>query len=202
MDVNYQGNKNMLDEALAANASKFMYISVFNPKKLRHLEIIKAKERLAEELKRADLDHIIVRPNGFFSDMTEFLKMAQKGRAYLFGDGEFRGNPIHGPDLCETCVDCLNSGYGEFDIGGPEILSQNQIAVQAFEVLEKRPKITHIPIWLKDHIIKFARTFTSSKTYGPLEFFLTVLTMDMIAPSFGKRTLKEYFKEINEVSHA
>jgi len=128
--------------------------------------------------------------------------MAQKGRVYLLGNGEFRGSPIHGADLSKACVDYLNSGYGEFDIGGPEILSQNQIALQSFEVLEKKPKITHIPLWLKDLIMKFARTFTSSKTYGPLEFFLTVLAMDMIAPSFGKHTLKEYFKEINEVSHA
>lgn len=200
MDVDYQGNRNILDESLAENASKFMYISVFNAKKLRHLEIVKAKERFAEDLKKAGLDHIIVRPNGFFSDMTEFFKMAQKGRVYLFGNGEFRGNPIHGADLAKACVDYLNSGYGELDIGGPEILSQNQIALQSFEVLKKKPKITHIPLWLKDLIMKFARTFTSSKTYGPLEFFLTVLAMDMIAPSFGKRTLKEYFKEINETS--
>ena len=187
---------------LLENVSKFMYISVFNAKKLHHLKIVEAKERFAGELKRVDIEPNIVRSNGFFSDMTEFYKMAQKGRVYLFGNGEFRGNPIHGADLSKACVDHLDVGLREFDIGGPEILSQNQIALQSFEVLGKKPKITYIPLWLKDLIIKFARIFTSSKTYGPLEFFLTVLAMDMIAPSFGKRTVKEYFKEINEVTHA
>ncbi len=198
MDVDYQGNRNILVEALSEDTFKFIYISVFNARQLRHLDIVKAKERFVEELKGADIGHIIVRPNGFFSDMADFFRMAQKGRFYVFGNGDFRINPIHGADLAEACVGHLNSGDGEFDIGGPEIFSQNQIALQSFEVLKKTPKIIHIPLWLKDLIMKSARTFTSPKTYGPLEFFLTVLSMDMVAPSFGKRTLEEYFLEINE----
>ncbi len=143
MDVDYQGNKNILNEARTEDVLKFMYISVFNASKLRHLEIVKAKERFANELKEADLEHIIIRPNGFFSDMTEFFNMAKRGRVYLFGNGEYRANPIHGADLAKACVERLGSNSGEFDIGGPEILSQNKIASQAFDVLGKRPKITH-----------------------------------------------------------
>jgi uncharacterized protein YbjT (DUF2867 family) len=197
-DVDYQGNKNILKEARAENVSKFMYISVFNADKLRHLEIVKAKEKFADELKETDLEPIIVRPNGFFSDMTEFLNMAKKGRVYLFGNGEYQGNPIHGADLARVCVDRLASNGGEFNIGGPQVLTQKEIASQAFEVLEKKPRITFIPIWIKNLIVKIARIFTSVKTYGPIEFFMTVLAMDMVAPTYGQHTIKEYFKEINE----
>jgi uncharacterized protein YbjT (DUF2867 family) len=87
MNVDYQANRNVLDEALNDNVKKFMYISVFNSDKLRHLEIVKAKEKFAQELKDAGIEHIIIRPNGFFSDMTEFFKMAKRGRIYLFGNG-------------------------------------------------------------------------------------------------------------------
>ena len=196
MDVDYQGNKNLLHEALEENVSRFMYISVFNASRLRHLEIVKAKERFADELKAADIGHIIVRPNGFFSDMHEFFNMAKRGRVYLFGKGEYRGNPIHGADLAKACVECFDSNDTECDIGGPEILSQNEIASQAFEVLNKKPKITHIPIWINTLTIKLAMFFTSVKTYGPIEFFMTVLVMDMIAPTYGRHTIKNYFKEI------
>ena len=197
MDVDYQGNKNLLNEAIEQNVSKFMYISVFNADKLGHLEIVKAKERFANELKEADLEHIIVRPNGFFSDMKDFFNMAKRGRVYLFGNGEYRGNPIHGADLAKACVERLESDDEEFDIGGPEILTQNEIALQAFEVLKKKPKITRIPIWINSLTVKLARFFTSVKTYGPIEFFMTVLAMDMIAPIYGQRTIKNYFKEIS-----
>lgn len=202
MDVDYQGNKNLLNEATEENVSRFMYISVFNANKLRHLEIVKAKEKFVDELKEADLEHIIIRPNGFFSDMTEFFNMAKRGRVYLFGNGEYRGNPIHGADLSKACVESLDSNSGELDIGGPEILTQNEIASQAFEVLGKKPKITHIPLWISNLTVKLARFFTSVKTHGPIEFFVTVLAMDMIAPTYGQHTIKNYFREISEESNA
>jgi len=202
MDVDYQANRNVLAEALKDNVKTFMYISVFNSDKFRHLEIVKAKERFAQELKEASIEYIIIRPNGFFSDMIEFFNMANRGRIYLFGNGEYRGNPIHGADLAEACVKRLGINGGEFNIGGPEILTQNKIASQAFEVLGKRPKITYIPLMVSSLIVKLARVFTSVKTYGPIEFFMTVLAMDMVAPSYGKRTIKQYFKEISEVCDA
>jgi uncharacterized protein YbjT (DUF2867 family) len=202
MNVDYQASRNLLDEALNDNVKKFMYISVFNSDKLRHLEIVKAKEKFAQELKDAGIEHIIIRPNGFFSDMTEFFKMAKRGRIYLFGNGEYRGNPIHGADLAEACVKWLDTNGGEFNIGGPEILTQNEIASQAFDVLEKMPNITYIPLMVRNLIVKFARIFTSVKTYGPLEFFMTVLAMDMVAPTYGQHTIKQYFKEISEVYNA
>jgi uncharacterized protein YbjT (DUF2867 family) len=198
MDVDYQGNRNILNDAMAESVSKFIYISVFNSGQLGHLEIVKAKEKFVEELKKADIRHMIVRPNGFFSDMSEFFKMAQRGRIYLFGHGEYRGNPIHGEDLARFCVEQLDTNDGEFDIGGPEILTQNEIAAQAFDVLGKKPKITYIPLWVKNLVVHLVRTFTSVKIYGPIEFFLTVLTMDMVAPTYGQHTLKEYFRGVSK----
>ena len=199
MDVDYQANRNVLNEALIDNVQKFMYISVFNADKLCHLKIVKAKETFAQELKEAGIEYIIIRPNGFFSDMTEFFNMAHRGRIYLLGKGEFRCNPIHGVDLAEACVKWLGTNGGEFNIGGPEILTQNEIASQAFEVLEKRPKIIYIPLMVRSLIVKFARIFTPVKTYGPLEFFMTVLAMDMVAPTYGQHTIKEYFKKLSSV---
>ena len=201
MDVDYQGNKNILNEALKGPASRFMYVSVLNADKLKHLEIIKAKEKFAEELKLSDIEHIIIRPNGFFSDIAEVFKMAQKGRVYLFGDGEYRGNPIHGADLAEACVNLMDKVNTEIDIGGPEILTHNEIAEQAFEILGKDIKITYVPIWVKNLILKSIRAVASVKTYGPLEFFMTVLVMDMIAPEYGSHTIKQYFKELKGDTH-
>jgi uncharacterized protein YbjT (DUF2867 family) len=200
MEVDYQANRNILNEALSNQVTHFMYISVFNAQALRHLAIVKAKEKFVQTLIKADIQHSIIRPNGFFSDMSEYFKMAQKGRVYLFGDGQYRANPIHGADLAQACVAYLDSNGGEFEIGGPEILTHKEIASQAFEVLNKPEKITYLPDFIKNIIIKFAKTFTSVKTYGPIEFFMTVLTMDMIAPTYGQHTLKAHFKAMSEIN--
>ena len=94
----------------------------------------------------------IIRPNGFFSDMTEFLKMAKKGTVNLFGDGNFRMNPIHGADLAKVCVNALESNDQAIEIGGPEVFTHNEIAELAFKVLNKKPKIKYMPEWMRKTI--------------------------------------------------
>ena len=72
MDVDYQGNVNLLYEAEKSGVEKFEYISAINGDKQRHLKIFEAKERFVNELKSSGLDYCIMRPNGFFSDMKDF----------------------------------------------------------------------------------------------------------------------------------
>ena len=142
---------------------------------------------------KSGLEYCIVRPNGFFSDMAEFYTMAKKGRVYLFGDGELKTNPIHGEDLASVCVDAIDMNYKEIEVGGPETLTHNEIAAAAFEALGISPNITHIPNWVRLAILKLIRLFSGSKVYGPIEFFMTVMAMDMVAPEYGRHTLKKYF---------
>jgi uncharacterized protein YbjT (DUF2867 family) len=197
MDVDYLANMNLLNEAKKSGVEKFIFVSVLNGGKLRNLKICDAKEMFVEQLKKSGIDYCIVRPNGFFSDMSEFLNMAKRGRIYLFGNGEYRSNPIHGEDLAVVCVDAIDRPDKEIEIGGPETLTQNEIASMAFEILGNQPKITHIPDWVRVAILKIVRLITGSKVYGPVEFFMTVMAMDMLAPEFGKHTLKEYFTILN-----
>jgi len=195
MDVDYQGNNNLLKEAKDEGVSKFIYISVLNAEKLENLKGIQAKLKFTEELKTSGLDYSIIHPNGFFSDMLEYLKMAKRGKGYVFGSGEYKINPIHGEDLAEVCVNSVGKIKKEISVGGPDILTHSEILEIAFESLAKTVKISKIPIWVKNCILLTLRTFTSVKTYGPIEFFMTVLSVDMVAPSYGKHHLKEYFIE-------
>jgi uncharacterized protein YbjT (DUF2867 family) len=200
MDVDYQANMNLLNEAKKGGVKKFIYVSVLNGEKLRNLKICDAKEMFVEQLKKSGLDYCIVRPNGFFSDMSEFFNMAKRGRIYLFGNGELRANPIHGEDLATVCVDAIDKSDKEVEIGGPETLTQNEIASIAFGVLGNKPKITHIPDLVRVAILRLVRLLTGSKAYGPVEFFMTVMAMDMLAPEYGKHTLKGYFTHLNNAN--
>jgi uncharacterized protein YbjT (DUF2867 family) len=127
MDVDYQANMNLLQEAKNSRARKFIYISVLNGENLRNLKICDAKELFVDQLIKSGLDYCIIRPNGFFSDMTEFLTMAKKGRVYLFGDGELKTNPIHGEDLAAVCVDAIDKSDKEIKVGGPETHSSESL---------------------------------------------------------------------------
>ncbi|MBB3122745.1 uncharacterized protein YbjT (DUF2867 family) [Mesoflavibacter sabulilitoris] len=195
MDVDYQANMNLLEEAKKSGVSHFVYMSAINGDKHRHLKIFEAKEKFVDALKTSGLNYTIVRPNGFFSDMKDFLQMAKSGRVYLFGSGNQRFNPIHGEDLANAIVDNLEDYNNELTVGGPDILSLNDISKLALTSLNKPIKITHLPDWIRRFTIWTLRTFTSVKTYGPIEFFLTLMADDNIAPTYGKHHLKDYFRE-------
>lgn len=195
MDVDYQANMNLLEEAKKSGVSHFVYVSAINGDKHRHLKIFEAKEKFVDALKTSGLNYTIVRPNGFFSDMKDFLQMAKSGRVYLFGSGNQRFNPIHGEDLAKAIVDNLEDYNNELTVGGPDILSLNDISKLALTSLNKPIKITHLPDCLRRFTIWTLRTFTSVKTYGPIEFFLTLMADDNVAPTYGKYHLKDYFRE-------
>ncbi|WP_422359155.1 SDR family oxidoreductase [Reichenbachiella sp.] len=194
MDVDYQGNANLLAEAKKANVGSFLYVSAIGGEKLRHLKIFAAKEKFVDELKSSGLDYTIMRPNGFFSDMRDFLEMAKGGKVYLFGSGHYKLNPIHGADLAKVCIDKMNSNQPEAIVGGPDLLSQNELAELALAAWGKNPNVVHLPDWIRKFIIWIMRTFTSSKTYGPVEFFLTLMAFDNIAEPIGDHRLSDYFE--------
>jgi len=191
----YQGNVNLMDEAKKERVQKFIFVSVFNSENIKNLKGIQAKVKFEEELKKSGVGYSIIYPNGFFSDMLEYLQMAKKGKGYVFGSGENKINPIHGEDLAEICVNAFTSDEKEIKIGGPDILTHNEILTLAFHSQNKKVKISGIPIWVRNFILATLRTFTSVKTYGPLEFFMTVLAMDLVAPKYGHQHLKDFFEE-------
>ena len=195
MDVDYQGNAYLLNEAKQSGVDSFLYVSAIGGNKLRHLKIFEAKERFVDELKKSRLNYTIMRPNGFFSDMRDFLDMAKNGKVYLFGRGYFKLNPIHGEDLAKVCVDKISSDENEITVGGPDLLSQNELATLALNAWGKRPRIIHLPDWIRKFTIWSLRTFTSSKTYGPIEFFLTLMAFDNKAEQFGTHHLNDFFND-------
>lgn len=195
-DVDYGGNKNLLDKCISAGADRFVYIASLDGEQMRHLKMIDAKEKFVDELKNAAIQHTIVRPNGFYSDLVEILEMAKKGRVWLPGNGQYKVNPISTADLARVVVDLYEQNVKEENIGGPEVHSQREIAELAFEVLGKKTKITFIPEKILQALITVIRIVTPLSFYGPLEFFHTVSTRDMIAKRYGSITLEEFFKSV------
>ena len=195
MDVDYQVNRNLLDEAIRAKVKRFIYVSVLDGDNLRHLAICAAKERFVDELKLSGMDYCIIRPSGFFSDLEEFLRMAKKGRVYLLGDGQVKVNPIHGADLAAFCVKAIEQNKKELNVGGPEVLTHQEIAKQAFDAVQKKPRITYIPDWVRRLLLRILPLVMRKSSFGPVQFFLNVMTMDMVGENYGKNKLGDHFHE-------
>lgn len=194
-DVDYQGNRNLLDVAQRAGVKRFVYVSVVNGRGLRHLDIVKAHEDFVDELEASGIDFAVLRPTGYFSDMGEILEMARRGRVWLLGSGESRVNPIHGADLAVVCADAIEGRGIEVDVGGPQTMTWNEAAALAFAVSGRRPKISHIPGPLARWAVRLVRLV--NRHQGELlAFFATMATTDCVAPPMGTHTLEAHFREL------
>jgi len=194
-DVDYQGNKNILNIALAGPVRKFIYVSVFNAHMFEYLEIVKAHEDFVKDLQSSELDYAIIRPTGYFSDMSEFLKMAKSGRVYLVGNGKNKINPIHGADLAEVCVDAATNKEYEIPVGGPVTYRVREIADLAFSTLANKPKITRIPPWMARSAVRVVRLF-SKQVADLADFLIAAGENDGVAPATGSHSLRSYYEEL------
>ncbi|MBS1883931.1 MAG: SDR family oxidoreductase [Actinobacteria bacterium] len=193
--VDFAANRNLLEEARRAGVKKFIYTSVVRAPGLDKLELVRAKRAFEEALKGSDMPRTILYPNGFFSDMDEFLAMARKGRAYLFGSGNFRINPIDGADVAAAAAAALTGNDEAVELGGPDIFTHEEIAQQAFRAAGNPPRITHVPLWTVKAGLTLLRRLTPLRTHQLIEFPLTVLTQDVLAPATGRSHLAEYFQQ-------
>jgi len=196
MHVDYQANKDLLDEAHRAGVKKFIYVSGLGSEQFSHVKLYAAKLKFEKELKNHGINYAIAYPGGFFIDMLEMLNLAKKGNAYLFGDGYNSINPIHGADVAEEVVKMIDSDIMEKYFGGPEVFTQREVLQLAYRVIGKpAPKFKSTPAWLVRGIFKALKLFTPEKVYGNMEFVTTVATNDLVAPPAGSRKLEDYFKE-------
>ncbi|MBL1213747.1 MAG: SDR family oxidoreductase [Ignavibacteriae bacterium] len=196
MDVDYQANKDLLDEAKRAGVQKFIYVSGLGSEKFSHVKLYAAKLKFEKELKKSGINYAIAYPGGFFIDMLEMLDLAKKGNAYLYGDGYNSINPIHGADVAEEVVKMIDGDLKEKTFAGPEVFSQREVMELAYKVIGKpAPKFRTTPAWLVRGIFKTLKLFTPEKVYGNMEFVTTVATNDLVATPAGSRKLEDFFKE-------
>lgn len=194
--VDYQGNRNLIDWCERTGVKKFVYVSMQGADNIRGLAITEAHERIVEDLQASTMSYAVVRPCGFFSDMGMTLDMARKGRVYLVGDGSNRMSPIHGDDIASVCVDAAEGDAVELEAGGPEVMTQREAAELAFDVVGKPVKITVIPTWLARSLVRIVRLF--SKQYGDLaEFIVTAGEIDGVGVPRGKKDLRSYFERLH-----
>lgn len=193
--VDYQGNRNLLDLCKESSVKKFVYVSMLGADQISQLAITIAHERVVDDLRASGLNYTVVRPSGFFSDMGVLLDMAQRGRVLLVGDGTNRFTPIHGRDLADICVDAAEGSESEVEAGGPDTMTQREAAELAIEVAGRPAKITVIPLWLAKGAAKGIGLLSTQ--FGDLaEFIVTAGEMDGVGPHRGKTTLRSYFEEL------
>jgi len=196
MDVDYRGNVNLLREAEKAGVKKFGFISPAGVDQGRHtVPLLKAKYLFEEALKKSSVPWLIFRSGGFFSDLVEMGKMAQKGSMFVIGHGHNRFTPVDVRDLASVMVTDMDRETGRIvDVGGPEDMSWNEICRTCFAHYGKKPNILKFPKWLCELFLWTLKPFAKSQhAMGKLIVFMS--TVDLPTARRGKRRLAEVLRE-------
>jgi uncharacterized protein YbjT (DUF2867 family) len=119
--VDYDANKNILDQSIKAGIKKFVYISAFHSEKYLHLEYFKVHHDFSELLKKSGIDYSIVKPPAIFSAFIDMIEMAKKGQLINIGKGDKKTNPIYEGDLAKVTVEAINKQNSIFEAGGKTI---------------------------------------------------------------------------------
>ncbi|MEM1150407.1 MAG: SDR family oxidoreductase [Pseudomonadota bacterium] len=194
--VDYQANLNLLREAERANVKRFAYVHVLGARQMMGVPLVQAKQAFVDQLECSPIPSTVIAPSGYFSDMAEILNSAKVGRAWVFGDGSKRLNPIHGADLAKAVADAVDRGDAWLDVGGPDTFTQGQLARLAFDVLGKPATISHVPDWVRKAAIAVLPRVTPIHVHGPAQFFLSALGIDMVGEPHGTRRLEDHFREL------
>lgn len=198
-EVDYGANLTLLREAERAGVQRYAYVHVLNADAMRHVPLVAAKADFVDALLASPIASTVIAPSGYFSDMEEFLAMARSGRVWLFGSGAPRINPIHGADLAAAIADAVEDGRAWLDIGGPDVLTQTEIARLAFAALGRAPRITYLPDAFRKAALTVLPWVTPRKVHGPAQFFLTAMAIDMVGETHGNRSLAEHFRGLAAV---
>lgn len=192
-DVDAVANLNLLNAATRAGVERFVYVSLLVRPAWEQTAYVRAHEEVVREVRRAPISSAIVRPTGMFPIFDPFLPMARRGLVYIPGDGCARTNPIHPREVAEVCVAALGEPDGtEIAIGGPEVLSREDIVRLAFEAVGRRPRVLHLPRWA---LIAFARVLHPwhPRLAEVTDFSACALTNDFLAPEAGSQRLRDHF---------
>lgn len=188
MDVDYQGNFNLLKESKESSVKKFVFISPAGVDiGYRYVPLFKAKYLFEEELKRSGLNWLIFRSGGFFSDLSEMGKMAQKGSMFIIGRGDNKFTPVDVKDLAEIMVDdILRIDNRVVEVGGPEDLTWKDICNCCFTAAGKKPRIIFVPIWACKFTSSILRLF-SRKYHAMARLLIFTSTHDLTTARRGSR---------------
>lgn len=194
-DVDERANLNLVDAAERAGVGRFVFVSILRGDELRAASpLIEARERVVDRLRAGPMTETIIRPTGFFNDMRAFRDMAERGRVWLIGDHQTRINPIHGADLGEVIREAFASDdTSDRSVGGPDVLSQAEVAHLAFEGAGRRTeKVSTVPSGVVRAIGRLIGP-VNPNAGANLRMFAVMGEQDMVGEPIGTHHLADEF---------
>jgi NADH dehydrogenase len=156
-DVNYQGTINIVDAAEANGVERFINVSQNGARPDHFSRFLRSKGRAQAYVAQSKLKWTAVRPSAIFGPQDEFFNaFARLIRLtpIVFpnvGGGKAQFQPVSVFDVVETIARSLQDDATigkEFTLGGPEVLTLEQIIKRVLEAMGEKRALVPAPVGL------------------------------------------------------
>jgi uncharacterized protein YbjT (DUF2867 family) len=154
--VDYQGSVNQVDAAKAAGVRRYVYVSGVGASLEAPEHWFRLKAMAEEHLQASGMEWTIVRPSWVYGPRDHALNRLLGFTNFLpflpfFGDGEQPMQPVFIDDVGHVVAQAATAPEAAnqlFELGGPEVMSMNQVLKTGLEVMGRRRFILHQPIFV------------------------------------------------------
>ncbi len=192
----------LFEAARRAGVKRIVHVSITNPSIDSPFEYFRGKARLEQALKDSGLSYAILRPAVLFGDRDILINNIAWSLRRLpvfgvFGDGNYRIQPIHVEDFAALAVQKGQETTNEtVNAVGPESYSYRELAETLGQIIGKKRPVVSVPRWFG---------YAASKVIGKLvgDVMLTweeigALMADLLhvdGPATGTTSLKAWAEE-------
>jgi uncharacterized protein YbjT (DUF2867 family) len=159
--VIHQGTVNVINAAKEAGVTRFIHMSALGASERPGFGYMQAKWEAEQAVKATDFAWTIFRPSVIFGPGDGFVNsLAGVVRSFpvipVVGDGQTKFQPVAVQDVANAYVAALNdpSTAGQsFDLGGPDLLTYEQMLEIIAIKLGKKKRKVHMPVSLMKTVV-------------------------------------------------
>ena len=150
-DTAVENSRRLVRAAEVAGVRRIVHISITNASSTSTLPYFRGKALVEQAVRESTIPHAIVKPTVVFgpgdiliNNIAWFLRRFPLFP--VFGDGEYRLQPVSVEDLAEIAVSAARAdGDVEIDAVGPETLTFNRVLQMVREAVGSRVRLVHAP---------------------------------------------------------
>jgi NADH dehydrogenase len=187
-EIDYKGTVNQVDAAKQAGVKRFVYVSGVGAAADAEKHWFRFKWQAEQHLANSGLEWAVVRPTWVFGPgdralnkllgFTNFLPFLP-----LFGDGKQAMQPVFVDDVGRVVADAATNPAAlnqVFELGGPDVMSMNDVLKTALDVKGRKRFILHQPLFVGKLIGTLASLppITPPLSADAVDFIATPATAD------------------------
>ena len=196
--VDYAANVDLIDAAKEYEVQHFVFISVLGVDRgYEDSPTFKAKREVEKYLEASGLNYTILRPSGFASSLLpQAQRFKQTGGVYLLiGDPKNRTSIVSTDDVAQIAIDSAilpETRDRIFAVGGPSIISREDIPYIFGAILKEEPTIIKSPLMVVDGLRSVIGLF-NSQTEETLGTFRVLLANEFFCTPQEVETVERIF---------